>query len=108
MATETMTLEAFNDLAKTLPENVSRKRLASVLGFELPTETVEKQLEKVAVVKHTPKANKKNPTQTERTYITIPGLDLGDGQSTRGVWVSAEVARRVFEKGLEVCDKEGL
>ena len=104
-----MDIEQFNAYAAGLPESVDRRKLAKAMNVELPAEPVpslDAQLAEVKLITHTPKASGKDEA-VERTYVEIPALKL-DGGGTRKVWVRAEVARKAFEKGLEVLGKNNL
>lgn len=103
-----VTIEQFEELYKTAPEGTSRKRLARLLGVTLPTPSISEQLEAAEIVRHTPKTSKTNKTPKEKVYVSIPNLQLDNGEPVRGFWVNAEVARQVFERGLEVCDKNNI
>lgn len=105
-----MTLDQFEAFASTLPEGADRRKVARALGLTLPVEVppLADQLKEAAVVKHTPKASKANPKPTEKTYVSIPSLQIDEATGTRSFWVNAEVARQVFARGLEICDEAGL
>lgn len=103
-----VTIEQFEELYKAAPEGTSRKRLARLLGVTLPTTPISEQLEAATLVKHTPKASKTNKNPKEKVYVSIPNLQLDNGEPVRGFWVNAEVARQVFERGLEVCNQNNL
>jgi hypothetical protein len=99
-----MNLEQFEAFYSTLPEGADKRKLAKALGLSLPVEVkpLTEQLAGVAVIKHTTKSNK------ERTYISVPNLQLGEEESARGFWVSTTTARKVAERILEVCDANNL
>lgn len=106
----TMTLDQFESFAKSLPEGANRRKLAKVLGLELPPDPIAdlvEQLEEVMVISHTPKAAK-GKTATERKYVSVPNLKLSDTESARGFWVRTDVARKVAERILEVCNVNKL
>lgn len=111
MAQTIETIEQFLELAKSLPENVDRRRLAKTMGFDLPKEPVvikpvTEQLKAAKVLKHTPKT--KTAKAVERSYVEIPVVQLEENNSTRKVWVRAEIAREAFKRGLELCDEYNL
>ena len=110
MANQSMTLEQFEAFASTLPEGTDRRKVARALGLTLPVEVapLTNQLAEAGIVKHTPKASKANPKPAEKVYVSIPSLTIDENNGTRGFWVNAEVARQVFQRGLEVCDAAGL
>jgi len=105
-----MTLEQFEELAKTLPEDTDKRKVARALGVEIPVEVrpLEEQLAGASVVKHTPKVTKRNPTPQETTYVSIPSLTLDEASGTRGFWVNTRVARSVAERMLALCDDNDL
>ena len=105
-----MTLKQFEAFASTLPESADKRKVARALGLTLPVEVppLTDQLKDAALVKHTPKASKANPKPAEKVYVSIPGLQIDEATGTRGFWVNAEVARQVFQRGLEVCDENNL
>ena len=105
-----MTLEQFDEFAKNLPESADRRRVAKALGLELPVKVLPltEQLAEVAVVNHTPKVTKRNPTPQETTYVSVPSLKLGQNSGTKGFWVKTSVARDVAERILAVCDANDL
>ena len=105
-----MTLEQFEKFAQTLPADVDRKRVAKAMGLELPivVPPLTEQLNAVKVLKHVPKASKRNATPQETTYVEVPSLKLDQTSGTRGFWVNARVARQIAQRILEVCDKNSL
>lgn len=106
-----MTFEQFEELAKTLPEGTDHRRVARALGVELPPEPVaplDEQLADTSLVKHTPKATKRNPSPEEVAYVSVPSLKLDESSGTRGFWVNTRVARQIANKILEVCDENNL
>lgn len=105
-----MTLEQFEAFASTLPEGTDKRKVARALGLTLPVEVpaLTDQLAGAGIVKHTPKASKANPKPAEKVYVSIPSLTIDESNGTRGFWVNAEVARQVFQRGLAVCDENGL
>jgi hypothetical protein len=105
-----MTLEQFEEFTKNLPESADKRRVAKALGLELPIEILplDKQLAEVAVVNHTPKVTKRNPTPQEITYVSVPSLKLDQTSGTKGFWVNTRVARQVAERILAVCDANDL
>lgn len=109
MAQKIETIEQFLALAENLPENVNRRHLAKQFGLVLPKEPVEikpvgEQLQAAKLLNHKPKSGK----GPERTYVEFPAIKLAENNSTRSVWVRAEVAREVFQRGLELCDKHNI
>lgn len=105
-----ITIDEFNAFAISLPENVNKRKLAMALGLELPRDpipTLDKQLEDMKVIKHSPKTDG-DKQSVERMYIEIPALKLDGTTGTRKVWIRAEIAREAFKKGLELCDKHNL
>jgi len=103
-----VTLEQFEALYKAAPAGTSRKRLARLLGVTLPVDSISKQLEAAALVTHTAEVSKSNPTPKQKVYVSIPNLLLDGGDSARGFWVNADVAREIFARGLEICDQNNL
>jgi hypothetical protein len=105
-----MTLEQFEKFAKTLPENIDRKKVAKAMGLELPVEIkpLGDQLAAVGLVKHTPKASKRNATPHETLYVEVPSLKLDQTSGTRSFWVNARVARQIAQRILAVCDENKL
>jgi len=110
MADSVMTLEQFEEFAKTLPEGVDRKKVAKAMGLELPIviQPLDDQLSEAGLVLHTPKVTKRNPSPAETQYVAVPSLKLDAKNGTRGFWVKATVARRVAERILAVCDDNSL
>jgi len=107
---DTMTLEQFEEFAKTLPETADKRKVARALGLELPVEIrpLDEQLAEASVVKHTPKATKRNPNPQEATYVSVPSLKLDENSGTRSFWVNTRVARQVAERMLALCDENDL
>lgn len=103
-----MTLKQFEEFAKDLSEDIDKRKVARACGLELPIEPLEKQLEEVAVVNHTPKVTKNNPTPQERKYVSVPSLKLGQNSGTKGFWVNTVVARKIADRILTVCDEHDL
>ena len=105
-----MTLEQFEEFAKNLPESADRRKVARAYGLELPIKILplNEQLSEVAMVNHTPKVTKRNPTPQETTYISVPSLKLGQNSGTKGFWVNTRVARQVAERILAVCDANDM
>lgn len=105
-----MTLEQFEQFAKNLPEGVDKKKVARVMGVELPVEIkpLDEQLQGVGLVTHTPKSTKRNPTPKETVYVEVPSLKLDKDSGTRGFWVNARVARKIAQQILSVCDKNNI
>jgi len=110
MADSVMTLEQFEEFAKTLPEDVDRRKVAKAMGLELPVVIPElsEQLAEAGLVTHTPKETKRNPNPQETLYVAVPSLKLDPNNGTRGFWVKASVARRVAERILAICDDNSL
>jgi hypothetical protein len=81
------------------------------MGVELPPDPIapfDQQLRDVKVVKHTAKANKRNPSPKEKAYVAVPSFKLGTEEGTRGFWINAKVARQIAARILEVCDENKL
>ncbi|KKK55176.1 hypothetical protein LCGC14_3077240 [marine sediment metagenome] len=110
MADSVMTLEQFEEFAKTLPEGVNRKKVAKAMGLELPVviPPLDDQLKEVGLINHTPKETKRNPSPQETLYVAVPSLKLSKDNGTRSFWVKAEVARRVANQILSVCNDYDL
>jgi hypothetical protein len=105
-----MTLEQFENFAKTLDPNIDRKKVAKAMGLELPVvvEPIDTQLAGVGLVKHTPKVTKRNAAPRETLYVEVPSLKLDQTSGTRGFWVNARVARQIAQRILAVCDENSL
>lgn len=105
-----MTAEQFEQFASNLPDNVDRNKVARAMGVELPVEIrpLDEQLSEVSIVKHTPKANKRNTAPTETVYVAVPSLKLGQSTGTRGFWVNATCARQIAERIIKTLDDNNL
>lgn len=87
-----MTMEQFEEFAKTLPEGANKRGVAKQLGLVLP---MHMQLEEVSY------------DGTEGT-ISIPSLMLEDGNKVGRRTIDARVARQTAERILAVCDENNL
>lgn len=105
-----MTLEQFNEFAKTLPENVDKNKVAKALNIELPVvvKPLAEQIAAISIVKHTPKPTKKNPAPQETTYIAVPSIKLSASAGCRGFWVNTAVAKQVALAILDTCTKNNI
>lgn len=104
-----MSLEQFEEFAKTLPEDADKRRVARALGLKLPVVILpmSEQLAAASVVEHELKATK-NRAASKRNYVQVPALKIDEQTSTRPVMINARVARAVFERGLALCDENNL
>jgi hypothetical protein len=105
-----MTVEQFEQFAKSLPEGTDQRKVARAMGVELPVEIkpISEQLAGVSIVKHTPKATKNNATPAEKVYVSVPSLKLDQAEGTRSFWVSTKVARQVAEQIIRTLDANNL
>lgn len=87
-----MSIEQFEELAKTLPEEANMRGIAKQLGLILP---MHMQLEDVKY-------------DSEGNTIAVPSLMLEDGTKVGRRTVDARVARQVAERILAVCDAHNL
>jgi hypothetical protein len=110
MANAVMTLEQFEQFAANLPENVDRRKVAKAMGIELPVEVkpIDEQLQKICLVKHTPKQTKRNTEPRETLYVDVPSMKLDQNSGSRGFWVNARIARKIAEQIIVVCDQNKL
>jgi len=82
--------------------DAKRRSIAKTLGHTLPPSEISEQLSAV-VVKRGHIGKNKVPTD----YVTVPNFILESG-SARGFWLRTDLARRVAERILAVCDAEGI
>lgn len=87
-----MTMEQFEEFAKTLPEGANKRGIAKQLGLVLP---MHMQLEEVNY-------------DSDESTISVPALMLKDGSKVGRRTIDARVARQVAERILAVCDEHSL
>ena len=104
-----MSLEQFQEFAKTLPEGADEKKVAHSLGVELPViiPSLDEQLAQAYVRNHELKATKTREANT-RQYLYFPALKLDEKTSMKPMMVNTRVARKFAERMIALCDENDL